>query len=345
MMSSWKSIAVMDGSRPTTSTERRAAGRRSAILKVAAVLAAVLAAGAVPVAAHHTKPHEEAVLAARIALFDKKDPQQVKRLLEGLWAEQPSDSETPYLLGVAHFLLYDPDKALPLLEGCLTNESRNGDTAQRLDCLYWSGRASALKAALVWYYRESIVDGLLKSRRAILAALDRYEQVLAKAPDHVGTLLSQAEYYMAAPFLPPLAYGDVAKARMLVAKALALEADNPRAHYLQARLDLYYNGRRDQARTGYARVRQLLDKGVGGAETVLLRRWVDFAQAEVAFLDQDYNAAILYADAYLRQVPDGAEGYALKGASLKFLGQEAAGEAQIKKAREFNPHVRRYREP
>jgi hypothetical protein len=126
---------------------------------------------------------------------------------------------------------------------------------------------------------------------------------------------------------------------------LVLEADNPRAHYLQARLDLYYNSRRDQARVGYARVRQLLEHGIGGAEAVLLRRWVDFAQAEVAFLDQDYLAAIAYSDAYIRQVPDGAEGYALKGASLKFLGQDVAGEAQIKKAREFNPHVRRYREP
>ena len=307
-----------------------------------AVLSAALAAGAVPVAAHHTKPHEEAVLAARVALFDRKDPQQVRRLLEGMWTEQPSDSDTPYLLGVAYFLLYDPDKALTMFEGC---ESRIRDLPQRLDCLYWSGWASALKAALVWYYRESIVDGLIKSQRAIKAALERYEQVLAKAPDHVGTMLSQAEYYMAAPYLPPLAYGDVAKSRALVARALALEADNPRAHYLQARLDLYYNGRRDQARTGYARVRQLLDKGIGWAEAVLLRRWVDFAQSEVAFLDQDYAAAIAYADAYLRQVPDGAEGYALKGASLKFLGQEAAGEAQIKKAREFNPHVRRYREP
>ena len=238
MTSSWKSIAVMDGSRPTTSTERRAAVRRFAILKFTAALAVALVAGAVPVAAHHTKPHEEAVLAARIALFDKNDPQQVKRLLEGLWAEQSSDSETPYLLGVAHFLLYDPDKALLLLEGCLTNESRKADATQRLDCLYWSGRASALKAALAWYYRESIIDGLVKSRRAIMVALERYEQVLAKTPDHVGALLSQAEYYMAAPYLPPLAYGDVAKARMLVAKALALEPDNPRANYLQARVNL-----------------------------------------------------------------------------------------------------------
>lgn len=344
-MSSWKSIAVMGGSRPLTSTEYRDGGRRSAILNGTAVLAAALAAWAVPVEAHHTKPHQEAVQAARVALVEKKDPQQVKRLLEGLWAVQPSDSETPYLLGVAYFLLYDPDKALPLLEGCLTNESRNGNSPQHVDCLYWSGRASAMKAAFSWYYRESVVDGLIKSRRAIGAALDRYEQVLAKTPDHVGAMLSQAEYYMAAPYLPPMAYGDVAKARALVARALALEADNPRAHYLQARLDLYYNGRRDQARAGYARVRQLLERGIGGVEAVLLRRWVDFAQAEVAFLDQNYPAAIAHADAYIRQVPDGADGYALKGASLKFLGQEAAGEAQIKQAREFNPHVRRYREP
>lgn len=302
-------------------------------------------AGAAPVAAHHTKPHHEAVLAARNALFEKKDPQMVRRLLEGMWSARPSDSETPYLLGVAYVLLYDPERSLPLLESCLANESRSGDSPQRLDCLYWSGRASALKAALTWYYRENILDGVIKSRRAIMVALDRYEQVLARVPDHAGALLSQAEYYMAAPYLPPLAFGDVAKARALVARALALEPDNPRAHYLQARLDLYYNGRRDQARSGYARVRQLLDRGAGGAEVVLLRRWVDFAQAEVAFLDQDYHAAIAYADAYLRQVPDGAEGYALKGASLKFLGQQAAGDAQIKRARELNPNVRRYREP
>jgi hypothetical protein len=345
MMSSWKSIAVMGGSRPSTSTEYQAGGRRSAILNVTAVLVSALAVWAVPAEAHHTKPHQEAVQAARAALVEKKDPLQVKRLLEGLWAEQPSDSETPYLLGVAHFLLYDPDKSLAMFEVCLANEARSGDSPQRLECLYWSGRASALKAALVWYYRESIVEGLVKSRRAIGVALDRYEQVLAKAPDHAGTMLSQAEYYMAAPYLPPMAYGDVAKARALVSRALVLEADNPRAHYLQARLDLYYNSRRDQARTGYARVRQLLERGIGGAEVVLLRRWVDFAQAEVAFLDQDYPAAIAYSDAYIRQVPDGAEGYALKGASLKFLGQDVAGEAQIKKAREFNPHVRRYREP
>lgn len=310
-----------------------------------AILVSVLAAWAVPAEAHHSNPHQEAVQAARAALVEKNDPLQVKRLLEGLWAEQPSDGETPYLLGVAYFLLYDPDKALAMFEVCLANEARSGDSPQRLECLYWSGRASALKAALAWYDRKSIVDGLVKSRRAIGAALDRYEQVLAKAPDHVGTMLSQAEYYMAAPYLPPMAYGDVAKARALVSRALVLEADSPRAHYLQARLDLYYNSRRDQARAGYARVRQLLERGIGGAEVVLLRRWVDFAQAEVAFLDQDYPAAIAYADAYIRQVPDGADGYALKGASLKFLGQEAAGEAQIKKAREFNPHVRRYREP
>ena len=345
MMLSWKSIVVMDGSRPSTSTESRPGGRRVSILNVTTILVSVFAAWAVPVAAHHTKPHQEAVQAARVALFEKKDPQQVKRLLEGMWAEQPTDSETPYLLGVAYFLLYEPDKALALFEACLAHEARTGDTPPRLECLYWSGRASALKAALVWYYRESIVDGLIKSRRAIGVALDRYEQVLSKSPDHVGAMLSQAEYYMAAPYLPPMAYGDVTKARALVARAFALEADNPRAQYLQARLDLYYNGRRDQARIGYARVRHLLERGIGGAEVVLLRRWVDFAQAEVAFLDYDYAAAIAYSDAYIRQVPDGAEGYALKGASLKFLGQEAAGEAQIKKARELNPHVRRYREP
>jgi len=257
---------------------------------------------------------------------------------------QPSDSAQPYQLGLAAFLLYDPDHALMLFEQCI-EETRNGDSPQRLDCLYWSGRAWAMKAALAWFYRTSMVEGLFKSRWAIGAALDRYEQVLAKEPDHAGALLSQAEYYMAAPYLPPMAYGDVAKARALVARALALEADNPRAHYLQARLDLYHNNRRDQARTGYARVRDLLERGIGGVEAVLLQRWVEFAQAEVAFLDQDYPAAIAYADAYIRQVPDGADGYALKGASLKFLGQEADGEAHLQKARAFNPHVRRYREP
>ena len=151
-----------------------------------AVLVSALAAWAVPAEAHHTKPHQEAIQAARAALVEKKDPQQVKRLLEGLWAEQPSDSETPYLLGMAHFLLYDPGKALALFEVCLANEARSGDSPQRLECLYWSGRASALKAALVWYYRESIVDGLIRSRRAIGVALDRYEQVLAKAGSGPG---------------------------------------------------------------------------------------------------------------------------------------------------------------
>src|SRR2546427_9209471 len=97
---------------------------------------------------------------------------------------------------------------------------------------------------------------------------------------------------MAAPYLPPLAYGDVDKARSFVARAFVLERDNLRAHYLQARLDLYYNGRRDLARSRFATVRQLLDRGMGGAEAVLLRRWVDFAQAEVAFLDQDFPAAV-----------------------------------------------------
>lgn len=305
----------------------------------------VFAAGAVPVGAHHSKPHQEAVQGARTALFEQRDPRTARRLLEGMWADQPSDSETPYLLGLAYFMLYDANKALPLLEACRAIEVQAGGATQRLDCLYWSGRASALKAALAWYHRENILDGVIKSQRAMSDALDRYEQVLAQAPDHVGALLSQAEYYMAAPYLPPFTYGDVNKARTLVARTLTLEPDNPRVQYLQARLDLYYNGRRDQARAGYARVRRLLDKGVGGVEAVLLRRWVDFAQAEVAFLDQDYTLVIAYADAYLRQVPDGAEGYALKGASLKFLGQEAAGEAQIKKARELNPHVRRYREP
>ncbi|TAL10654.1 MAG: hypothetical protein EPO02_06805 [Nitrospirae bacterium] len=326
-----------------TSTERRAAVRWRRALAGAALLAVVVVAG--PAAAHHTKPHQEAVAAAQTALFEQKDPQAVRRLLEGMWADQPLDGDTPYLLGLAYFMLYDAAKSLPQFEACRRIESRTGGVSHQLDCLYWSGRAHALKAALVWYYRENILEGAIKSQRAMSAALDRYEQVLATAPDHAGTLLSQAEYYMAAPYLPPFAYGDVNKARALVARALVLEPDNPRAHYLQARLDLYYNGRRDLARTGFAKVRQLVDRGVGGVDGILLRRWVDFAQAEVAFLDHDFTATIAYADAYLRQVPDGAEGYALKGASLKFLGQQAAGEALINKAREFNPHVRRYREP
>ena len=301
---------------------------------------------ATPVDAHHTKPHQEAVQAARSALFDRKDPGLALRHLEGMWADLPTDSETPYLLGLAHFLLYDPDRALSMFDACLALEGRDQSVPQqRLDCLYWSARAYSLKAALAWYYRHSILDGVIKSRRAIMVALDLYEQVLAQAPEHVGALLGQAEYYMAAPYLPPLAYGDVDKARSFIARALALERDNLHAHYLQARLDLYYNGRRDRARSRFATVRQLLDRGVGGAEAVLLRRWVDFAQAEVAFLDQDFPAAIAYTDAYLSQVPDGAEGYALKGACLKFLGQQEAGEVLIKKARELNPLVRRYREP
>jgi len=248
---------------------------------------------ATPVDAHHTKLHQEAVQAARSALFDRKDPGLALRHLEGMWANLPTDSETPYLLGLAHFLLYDPDRALSMFDACLALEGRDQSVPpQRLDCLYWSARAYSLKAALAWYYRHSILDGVIKSRRAIMVALDLYEQVLAQAPEHVGALLGQAEYYMAAPYLPPLAYGDVDKARSFIARALALERDNLRAHYLQARLDLYYNGRRDRARSRFATVRQLLDRGVGGAEAVLLRRWVDFAQAEVAVLDQDLPAAV-----------------------------------------------------
>ena len=301
---------------------------------------------ATPADARHTKPHQEAVQAARSALFDRKDPGLALRHLEGMWMNPPTDSETPYLLGLAHFLLYDPDRALSMFDACLSLEGRDQSVPQqRLDCLYWSARAYSLKAALAWFYRHSILDGVFKSRRAIMVALDLYEQVLERAPEHVGALLGQAEYYMAAPYLPPLAYGDVDKARSFVARALALERDNLQAHYLQARLDLYYNGRRDLARSRLVTVRQLLDRGVGGADAVLLRRWVDFAQAEVAFLDQDFPAAIAYADAYLNQVPDGADGYALKGACLKFLGQQEAGEVLIKKARELNPLVRRYREP
>jgi len=301
---------------------------------------------ATPPDARHTKPQQEAIQAARSALFDRKDPGLALRHLEGMWMNPPTDSETPYLLGLAHFLLYDPDRALSMFDACLSLEGRDQSVPQqRLDCLYWSARAYSLKAALAWFYRHSILDGVFKSRRAIMVALDLYEQVLAQAPEHVGALLGQAEYYMAAPYLPPLAYGDVDKARSFVARALALERDNLQAHYLQARLDLYYNGRRDLARSRLATVRQLLDRGVGGADAVLLRRWVDFAQAEVAFLDQDFPAAIAYADAYLSQVPDGADGYALKGACLKFLGQQEDGEVLIKKARELNPLVRRYREP
>src|SRR5207245_2745576 len=183
-----------------------------------------------------------------------------------MWADPLTDSETPHLLGLAHFLLYDPDRALSMFDACLSRGA--GDQSvpqQRLDCLYWSARAYALKAALAWYSRHSILDGVIKSRRAIMVALDLYEQVLAQAPG------------------------------------------------------------------------QLLDRGMGGAEAVLLRRWVDFAQAEVAFLDQDFPAAVAYTNAYLSQVPDGAEGYALKGACLKFLGQQEAGEVLINKARELNP--------
>src|SRR5439155_8544724 len=68
--------------------------------------------------AHHTKPHQEAVQAARSALFDRKDPSLALRHLEGLWADSPTDSETPYLLGLAHFLLYDPDRALSMFDAC-----------------------------------------------------------------------------------------------------------------------------------------------------------------------------------------------------------------------------------
>ena len=315
-MSSWKLIVVTDESRPSTNTNVQAGIRRSTVLHGLERLFLVMV-----------------VLAVALSVWT------------GPLSAQSSDSAPPYRLGLAAFLLYDPDHALLLFEQCITQEPQHEDSPQGLDCLYWSGRAYAMKAALAWFYRTSIVEGLVKGRWAIGTALDRYEHVLAKAPNHVGALLSQAEYYMAAPYLPPMAYGDVAKARALVARGLALDADNPRAHYLQARLDLYHNNRRDQARTGYARVRYLIEKGIGGVDATLLQRWVEFAQAEVAFLDEDYPAAIAYADAYIRQVPDGADGYALKGASLKFMGRAADGEVQIQHAQALNPHVRRYREP
>jgi tetratricopeptide (TPR) repeat protein len=329
-----------------TSTERDGYFAGLAAFTSCALLLCGALGPATSAEAHHTKPHQEAVKAARRALFDRHDPRLALRHLEGLWSTPPTDGETAYLLGLAHFLLYDPDRALSMFDACLSLVGRDQSAPQqRLDCLYWSARAYTLKGALAWYDRTSILDGLFKSRRAIMVALDLYEQVLAQAPEHVGTLLGQAEYYMAAPYLPPLAYGDVDKARALVARALALERDNLRANYLQARLDLYHNGRRDLARSRFAMVRKLLDRGAGGPEALLLRRWVDFAQAEVAFLDQNFPAAIAYADAYLSQVPDGAEGYALKGACLKFLGQQKAGEMLIDKATELNPFVRRYREP
>src|SRR5260370_20347200 len=110
---------------------------------------------------------------------------------------------------------------------------------------------------------------------------------------------------MGAPYLPTLAYGDVDKARSFVARALVLERDNLRAYYLQARLDLYYNGRRDLARSRFATVRQLLDRGMGGAEAVLLRRLEDFPQAEVAFLDPDLPAAVASYNPSPRHVPGG----------------------------------------
>src|SRR2546425_7539988 len=86
---------------------------------------------------------------ARSALFDRKDPGLALRHLEGMWADPLTDSETPYLLGLAHFLLYDPDRALSMFDACLSRGA--GDQSvpqQRLDCLYWSARAYSLKAAL-----------------------------------------------------------------------------------------------------------------------------------------------------------------------------------------------------
>src|SRR5881396_883013 len=177
---SWKSIAVTGASRPMTSTERGCAMMARAVSASCAWLLCATLDPATPADAHHTKPHQEAVQAARSALFDRKDPRLALRHLEGLWANSPTDSETPYLLGLAHFLLYDPDRALSMFDACLSREGLDQRVPQqRLDCLYWSARAYSLKAALAWYYRHSVLEGMFKSRRAILVALHLYAQVLA----------------------------------------------------------------------------------------------------------------------------------------------------------------------
>src|SRR5438128_10343033 len=176
-MWSWKSIAVTGASRPMTSTERGCAMMARAVSASCAWLLCWALGLATPADARHTKPHQEAVQAARSALFDRKDPGLALRHLEGMWMTPPTDSETPYLLGLAHFLLYDPDRALSMFDACLSVESLDKRVAhQRLECLYWSARASSLKAALAWYHRTSILDGVIKSRRPIRIALDLYEQ-------------------------------------------------------------------------------------------------------------------------------------------------------------------------
>lgn len=68
------------------------------------------------------------------------------------------------MLGLAHVLLFDSDKALAMFESCLANEARVSEPFRRMDCLYWTGRAYALKAAWMWYYRESMLEGLIKSQ-------------------------------------------------------------------------------------------------------------------------------------------------------------------------------------
>src|SRR5207244_11615316 len=75
---------------------------------------------ATPADARHTKPHQEAVQAARSALFDRKDPGLALRHLDGMWMNSPTDTAARYLLGLAHVLLYHPALARSPFDACLS---------------------------------------------------------------------------------------------------------------------------------------------------------------------------------------------------------------------------------
>src|SRR5207245_10599583 len=99
---SWKSIAVTGASRPMTSTERGCAMMARAVSASCAWLLCGTLGPATPADAHHTKPHQEAVQAARSALCDRKDPGLPLRHLEGMCAGPRPDSATPSPVGLAH---------------------------------------------------------------------------------------------------------------------------------------------------------------------------------------------------------------------------------------------------
>src|SRR2546425_9530693 len=71
-----------------TNTERGCAMMARAVSASCAWLLCGALGPATPADAHHTKPHQEAVQAARSALFDRKDPGLALRHLEGMRSEE-----------------------------------------------------------------------------------------------------------------------------------------------------------------------------------------------------------------------------------------------------------------